>query len=157
MNVRTFVLSFAVLATALLPAQVDPDGPAISPFRGMRQVDGGIEVQVLDDTWFALESVNGVETARLLKDAARLARHSAWKRITEDLPALFDAMGVEWQVRVDVEVRDLATGKVRTFEDVEMTGANRRRVKEAQREPQRLAVPGSLASPRARSQWVECR
>lgn len=129
-----FLLAGVLLLSAALPAQINPDGPAISPFRGMRQVDGGIEVQVLDDTWYVLESVAGIDTATLQKEAKRLCRPgNAWKRITEDLPALFDAMGHEVGKKVDVKVRSLATGKKKTFAAVEMTGENRSRVKHGQR------------------------
>ncbi|MCK5943706.1 MAG: hypothetical protein KAI24_17110, partial [Planctomycetes bacterium] len=142
MNVCKLIVTVALLVAATLPAQIDPDGPAISPFRGMRQVDGGIEVQVTDDTWYALEAVAGVDTKTLLKDAKRLCRRgNDWKRITEDLPALLDAMGVEVGRKTDVVVRDLQTGQKRTFEGVEMTHENRRRVKEAQRAGRMGAVP----------------
>jgi hypothetical protein len=142
--IRSFVrgAALAVLACAAVPAQINADGPAISPFRGMRKVDQGIEVQVLDDTWYRLESVAGVDTATLLQEARRLCRPgNDWKRITEDLPALLDAMGHEVGTDVDVRVRSLQNGKLRTFEDVRMTGENRRRVKEAQRGGRRGAAP----------------
>ncbi|MFK7743135.1 MAG: S41 family peptidase [Planctomycetota bacterium] len=131
---RRWLFVLALSAPAAL-GQINPDGPSISPFRGMRQVQQGIEVQVLDNTWFELQSVAGVDTKTLLRDAKRLARKGDdWKRITEDLPALLTAMDVDWQRNVDVVVRDLASGKLRTFEDVEMTGANRRRVKNQSRD-----------------------
>lgn len=133
--IRSLLLCAALLGASVLPAQISADGPSLSPFRGMRKAGDGIEVQVLDDTWYTLESVAGIDTATLLKDAKRLCRRgNDWKRITEDLPALLDAMGEEFQANVEVKVRNLATGKKQTFEDVEMTGANRRRVKEMQRE-----------------------
>lgn len=133
--IRLLLLCAVLLAASVLPAQINREGPSLSPFRGMRKAGDGIEVQVLDDTWYALESVHGIDTVTLLKEAKRLCRRgNDWKRITEDLPALLDAMGEEFQANVEVKVRNLATGKKQTFEGVEMTGANRRRVKEMQRE-----------------------
>lgn len=141
------LLCVLLFGCACLPAQISADGPAISPFRGMRQVDGGIEVQVLDDTWYVLESVAGIDVATLQKEAKRLCRPgSAWKRITEDLPALFSAMGHDVGVNVDVKVRSLATGKKQTFEAVEMTGENRRRVKNGQRRGGKGRKPVSALS-----------
>lgn len=151
--IRSVVLCGALALASVLPAQVNADGPSLSPFRGMRKVDGGIEVQVLDDTWYALESVAGVEVATLLKEAKRLCRPgNDWKRITEDLPALLDAMGEPFEVKVDVKVRSLTSGDKVVFEDVEMTGANRRRVKEMQdddrgRKRRKLPVLGDLFAP----------
>jgi len=141
-SIRRLLFAAALSLTACLPAQIDRDGPAISPFRGMRQVDGGIEVQVLDNTWYALESVAGVDTKTLLQEAKRLCPRDDWKRITEDLPALLDAMGHEVGVRVDVRVRSLTNGDVQTFEGVEMTHDNRQRVKRAQgRRARDAAIP----------------
>ena len=123
------LLACFLLTLAALPAQrVSRDGPALSPFRGMRAVDGGIEVQVLDDTWHALESVAGVDAATLLREAERLCGDNAWKRITEDLPALLDAMGTKAGVTVDVTVRDLTTKKTTKLEAVAMTAENRQRL-----------------------------
>src|SRR5690606_3005762 len=100
----------AAFAAAAAAQRVDRDGPKVSPLRALRSVDGGLEVQVDDDTWFALESVAGVETATLLREADRLCGDKAWKRITEDLPALLAAMGTEVVDRVDLVLRDLETG-----------------------------------------------
>lgn len=129
-----FCLCALLLGTAFLSAQNLRDGPRLSPFRGMRKAADGIEVQVLDDTWYGLVSIAGVDTKMLLKKAKQLCRGQDWKRITEDMPALFDAMGQPLEMQVEVIVRSLQTGKKQTFEDVKMTGANRRRVKEGQRE-----------------------
>lgn len=144
--IRLLALSALLLCASVLPAQINTEGPSVSPFRGMRKAGNGIEVQVLDDTWYALESVARVDTATLLKEAKRLCRRGDdWKRITEDLPALLDAMGEKLQGDVEVKVRNLATGKKQTFEDVEMTGANRRRVKEMQREQGSVKPVSGLA------------
>jgi hypothetical protein len=42
-----------------------------------------------------------------------LAGKNAWKRLTEDLPALLAAMGHEVGETVDLKVKDLATKEIR--------------------------------------------
>jgi len=127
---RLLAVFLAVLAFAPFLASQDirRDGPRVSPFRGMRQVATGIEVQIDDDTWFALDAMGGVDTKTLLAEAERLCGSSAWKRITEDMPALFEAMGHPLGRTVDVDVRDLATGARSTKKAVALTAANRARL-----------------------------
>lgn len=147
------LLAFTLPAAVL--AQVSPDGPALSPFRAMRRVEAGIEVQVLDDKWYELESVAGVDAATLQKEARRLCGGADWKRITEDLPALLDAMGHRVGTKVDVGVRDLATGERKLLEQVEMTGENRRRLWQANnRAPRALPVIGDLFAAKLSAEHV---
>ncbi|HEX5051894.1 MAG TPA: S41 family peptidase [Planctomycetota bacterium] len=154
--IRCLCVAFvAWVSIAELAAQeVSRDGPPLSPFRGMRAAANGIEVQVLDDTWHALDSVAGVDTGTLLRESQRLCGALAWKRVTEDLPALLAAMGHDVGESVDVVVHDLTTGEVRELPAVPMTRENRRRVKDAQRdargpEPD-AAVPAAISAADAR-------
>ncbi len=143
---RLFALFLAVLtlAPALATQDIRRDGPRLSPFRGMRQVAAGIEVQIDDDTWFALDAMGGVDTKTLLAEAERLCGSSAWKRITEDMPALFEAMGHPLGPTVDVDVRDLASGARSTKKAVELTVAKRARLLAANggAPGRRASVPG---------------
>lgn len=148
---RCLTVLFAVLVALALPAQ----RADVSPFRGMRAVDAGIEVQVDDDTWWALDAIAGVETAKLLRDAKRLAGRRAWKRLTEDLPALLDDMGTKVGDRVDLSLRDLQSGKVVLRKDVAMTRENRQRLWQAnvdaefargRPQPRRETAPRSLTA-----------
>lgn len=143
------------LACPCVPAQDLPrDGPKLSPFRSMRAAGEGIEVQVDDENWFGLESVHGFDTATLLKESKRLCGDRWWKRITEDLPALLEAMGRKPDTAVDIEVRDLKTGARRKLAGVAMTGekhkalrdANARAEREAEREVPKAALPPSELS-----------
>lgn len=161
---RTCSFGLLALFAAALPAQdIRRDGPPISPFRGMRAVDTGIEVQVLDDTWYSLEKVAGVDTTTLLRESKRLCGDAAWKRITEDLPALLDAMGHPVKDTVDLEVRDLASGKLQKLPAVAMTNENRRRLVEQNRGAERAAESppsepvGPLSSADARSDLAVLR
>ncbi|HZN41644.1 MAG TPA: S41 family peptidase [Planctomycetota bacterium] len=159
--VRLFAVALGL--ASLLPAQRRlSDGPAISPFRGMRAVEKGIEVQVADDTWFALESVAGVDTATLLREAERLAGRNAWKRLTEDLPALLNAMGHEVGETVDLKVRDLATKEIRELPAVKMTEENRKRLWQANRAArppasEAAAAAATLSAADARADLAELR
>jgi hypothetical protein len=146
----------------LLPGQKRlADGPELSPFRGMRAVEKGIEVQVADDTWFALESIAGVDTATLLREAERLCGKDAWKRLTEDLPALLEAMGHKPGETVDLKVRDLKTREVRELPAVKMTEENRRRLRRANRNAQanaaEAAAPSTVSAADARADLAELR
>lgn len=128
---RRLPASLFAICCALLPlaAQVSPNGPAISPFRGMRATATGLEVQVDGDTWYGLESVHGVDVGTLLRESRRLCGDSWWKRVTEDLPALLDAMGHPVAgTAVDLQLTDLASGKLVERRAVPMTGDNRRRL-----------------------------
>lgn len=139
---------FALLASGLAAQRIDKDGPRLSPFRAMRAVEAGIEVQVDSDTWYALDAVAGVDTATLLTEAERLAGRRAWQRITEDLPALLAAMGTQVDERVDLVLRDLGTGELLERPGVRMTEANRNRLRDANAQAERgrpaLPVVGDL-------------
>ena len=157
------LLAVALGLTVLLPGQKElADGPKLSPFRGMRAVEKGIEVQVADDTWYALESVAGVDAGTLLREAERLAGKNAWKRLTEDLPALLAAMGHEVGETVDLKVKDLATKEIRELPAVKMTKENRRRLLQANRNAQApvieaAAVAATLTAADARADLAELR
>ncbi|HUR27642.1 MAG TPA: hypothetical protein VM509_05600, partial [Planctomycetota bacterium] len=119
----------------------------------MRPVEGGIEVQVLDDTWYELVSIAGVETGTLLKDSKRLCGEAAWKRLTEDLPALLAALGHEVGESVDLELRDLESKKTSKLAAVKMTRENRKRLKDANagESPRPLSLPATLSAEDVRS------
>ncbi len=140
------VLVVALFSTGVVHAQaVLRDGPQLSPFRGMRAVDNGIEVQVADDTWFALESIAGVDTTTLLRESKRLCGAQAWKRLTEDLPALLATMGHTVGEAVDLKVRDLATADVRELPGVKMTRENRQRLWQANKDAGKPAAESARA------------
>lgn len=141
-----------------LPAQrVDREGPAVSPFRAMRAVEAGIEVQVDDDTWFALDAVAGVDTTTLLREADRLCGDDAWKRLTEDLPALLDAIGTKVDDRVDLVLRDPGTGELLERPGVPMTRDKRDRLRDANRAVRRGKVPLTDFPPRAELAIADAR
>ena len=121
-------LLIASLALSATGQEVSADGPGISPFRGMRIAPGGIEVQVDDDRWYALESIEKFGTEELLADSQRMCGDQWWKRLTEDLPAVLAAMGHAPGRTVDLQLRDSKTGEVTRLTGVRMTRANRQRL-----------------------------
>ncbi|HEX6811528.1 MAG TPA: S41 family peptidase [Planctomycetota bacterium] len=157
-------LRFCSIVAVLLsasPAQLNRDAPKLSPFRGMRAVEKGIEVQVADHTWVALESIGEVDTATLLREAERLCGKAAWKRLTEDLPALLEAMGHKPGETVDLKVRDLKTREVRELTAVKMTRENRERLAAANRSALPNAAeassPATLSVADARADLAELK
>lgn len=138
-----------LLVSALSAQDIDRNGPAVSPFRGMRPdaAGTGLEVQVDDDTWWTLQAVAGVDTATLLSEAQRLCGRSAWKRLTEDLPALLAAMGTPVGDSVDLVLVDVAGGAPQERKAVPMTGANRQRLRrQNERGEQKLSQPPAMVS-----------
>jgi hypothetical protein len=146
----SLLLVLAATATTTIGAaaqrEVARDGPRLSPFRGVRAVKDGLEVQVKDDAWFVLESVAGIDTATLLAASKELCGDNWWKRITEDLPALLAAMDLEVGTTVDLQLREPATGKTLTLSGVPMTEANRRRLLEANKGRRAEDAPETAAS-----------
>jgi C-terminal processing protease CtpA/Prc len=138
------VLMMFVSSLAAIAAQQGlADGPAISPFLGMRAAADGIEVQVHDATWYALDSVAGVDSETLLRESKRICGEQWWKRITEDLPALLGAMGTVVGDDIDLVLRDLATGERCELAGVKMTHEKRQGLREAHRgrPPSGLELP----------------
>jgi len=113
------------------------DGPSLSPFRGMRRSDGGLHVQVDDDTWFEWQALDGIPAADIQAWAVANT-DDWWKRITEDLPAVLNTMGKPVDRTVSLELRDLTTGRTVTLQDVEMTADKRRRLWSANDAPASL-------------------
>ncbi len=127
-------LTLSAVPLGVLAAQgVSPNGPAISPFRGMKLVRDALHVQVDDDTWFVLDAIAGVDGKHLVAESHRLCGESWWKRLTEDLPALLDAIGTPVGDTVDLKLRSVAGGDVITRKNVPMTADNRRLLWQANR------------------------
>ena len=132
----------SALASPLSAQRLNTSGPAISPFRGLRAVEGGLEAQIDGDTWYSLSAIDAVATADLLSESKRLCGDNWWKRITEDLPALMKAMGHPMDATATLTVIDPSTGKEKVLEDVEMTHENRSRLRNHYRgRPPELVAP----------------
>ena len=115
-----------ILAAPGLNIPLD-DWARTAPWSGVRFVDQGLEVQV-DDQWWRLRSIEGVETSELFAHAKR-AFGSRWeKRIVEDIVEVLVEAGVRPTRRVDLELENLDREQ-RVSKNVEMTRDNRERAK----------------------------
>ncbi len=118
---------------ASMPQGVDKDGPAISPFAGMRMNGDSLEVQVDKETWYRLVKINKVDAKSLVASSHKLCGGQWWKRLREDLPALLSAMGHKPGTTVNLEVVDLKTNRSITMKDVVMTHKKRQALRRGKR------------------------
>jgi len=98
----------------------------VSPFQGLRRTTAGIEVQVDDDTWFELISIDKVSVPQLLDGAREHCGRRAWERIVEDIVEVLDVIGARPGDTVDLSLRDLNTGKPVRKNGVALTAEKRR-------------------------------
>lgn len=104
--------------------------PKRSPFAAVRWQEYQPEVQVGDE-WFRLVSLDDVPASDIVA-FSRETYSSEWrKRFEEDLVELLTRMGHEPGDTVRLVVRPLGSSTTRTFEDVPMTYANRRAIRNA--------------------------
>jgi hypothetical protein len=108
------------------------DYPKKSPFAGVRWQQSQAEVQVGDD-WSRLVSLNDVPAAEIVAFSRRTYGNLWQKRFEEDLVELLTGMGHPPQDEVTLVVQSLTSSETRTLEDVAMTEANRRAIREAAR------------------------
>lgn len=97
-----------------------------TPFDALRwQVDRP-EVQ-LDGTWYGLVSVDGVAAESLIGRCKEFAGPTRWrKRFSEDFQQVLHRSGSFTLFEVDLVVRDLESGILRTLEDIPMREEGRR-------------------------------
>lgn len=128
---RTFAL-FVALASWLLPLRaqdISPTGPALSPFAGMRLEGGVLQVQVDDDTWYRLQSIEAIDGKTLVDEAQRRCGSKWWKRLTEDLPALLAAIDKAPGATVDLQLQQLDDGQLVERTAVLMTHEKRQNLR----------------------------
>lgn len=100
------------------------DHPKVSPFSGVRWVDGEADVQVGGE-WYRLVSINGTPAKDIL-DFCKTTWAKDWqKRFGEDLVEVLSRMELKPRGTVDLEVKELESGKVRELKGVRMTRQNR--------------------------------
>jgi magnesium-transporting ATPase (P-type) len=135
---RMFVASLCVLATLLivvpvilfLASEVDQDYPKESPFAAVRWQKSQPEVKVGDE-WFKLVSVDELPASAIVAFSQRTYGDKWQKRFEEDLVELLTRMGHAPQDEVTLVVQSLTSSDTRTLEDVPMTRANRRAIRDA--------------------------
>lgn len=117
------------------PAVADRAPERSSPFEAVRWTDSGEPEVMVEGTWFAPISIEGVAVSDVTARCRERYGARARKRFEEDLVVVMREMGHELPARVTLVVRGLAGGggggEERTLAGVAMSEANRRRIWEA--------------------------
>lgn len=110
-----------------LPAGAEDEFPKAAPFTDARFESGGAGIEVeVDGRFFDLVAIDGADARDILAFAKAKYGDRAEKRFAEDIVELLYRMhGRMPRFRVDLALKDEATGEVVVREDVEMTEANR--------------------------------
>jgi len=147
----------SLVLASLLPATPPPTAsPAwnaaqtakaqASPFEMVRWDGENPQVQV-GGAWWGLEGIGDLSCERIL-DFARREYGERWaKRFCEDLPEMLTKLGRPPGSSVTLRLRDLTSDEVRTLENVAMSEANRRKIREAAPRPAGLDERDSAPRP----------
>ncbi|MCC6699642.1 MAG: serine hydrolase [Candidatus Hydrogenedentes bacterium] len=124
--------------------------PKLSPFAAVRWQESQPEVNV-DDEWYKLISLNGLPASEIVAFSQQTYGDKWQKRFEEDLVELLTRMEHPPDDTVTLVVQTLDTSETRTLEDVPMSYANRKAIRDAAqaREP---AVPLSELIPSLREE-----
>jgi hypothetical protein len=126
-----FVVFLAIgIGGIFLGYSLDESYPEKSPFAAVRWQQSQPEVKV-DDEWFKLVSVDGFLGSDIVAFSKRTYGDLWQKRFEEDLVELLTRMGHPPQDTVTLVVQSLTTSETRTLENVPMTRANRRAIRDA--------------------------
>jgi hypothetical protein len=139
---RSFLASLCSLAILLIgvPAllylayrldqYLNEEYPKKSPFAAVRWHQTQPEVKVGDE-WFKLVSLDGLPASEIVAFSQKTYGDRWQKRFEEDLVELLTRMGHPPQDKVTLVVQSLASSQTRTLENVPMTRANRRAIRDA--------------------------
>jgi hypothetical protein len=114
--------------------------PKQSPFAAVRWQQSQPEVQVGDE-WFKLVSLNELPASEIVAFSQRTYEDKWQKRFEEDLVELLARMGHPPRDTVTLVVQSLTSPETRTLEDVPMTEANRRAIRDAAQARERSEQP----------------
>jgi CubicO group peptidase (beta-lactamase class C family) len=104
--------------------------PKLSPFAAVRWDADQPEVNV-DDEWYKLVSLNGLPASDIVAFSQETFGDKWQKRFEEDLVELLTLMEHAPDDSVTLVVQTLDTSETRTLEDVPMTRANRKAIRDA--------------------------
>ena len=97
----------------------------ISPFTEMTFEEEGKIIAEYEDIRYELAAIGGITGSGLVKASKKHFGERWQKRIREDIADVLIAAGIPESDRVDLELKDLKTGAVRTVFDAKMTRENR--------------------------------
>ena len=102
----------------------DQRRPHRAPFSAVRMADDGLEVRVeIGGAWYELVELDGLTSAELVAAAKRQYKARWFKRLSEDLPQIYEGMGRELGSTVEVVLADVSGRRLRRT--VEVTTAKR--------------------------------
>lgn len=135
---RMFVASLCFVAILLIgvpgilfiASSLDQGYPKKSPFAAVQWQQSQPEVKI-DDEWFKLVSLDGIAAGDIVAFSQQTYGNLWRKRFEEDLVELLTRMGHPPQDTVTLVVQSLTSPEPRTLEDVPMTRANRRAIRDA--------------------------
>ncbi len=107
-----------------------PDWKKISPFTAVSFKDESILAEY-EGIVYEVSSIEGIESRELVKAAKKRFRQEWQKRIREDIAEVLLAAGAPDSIYVDLELKNLETGRVKSVSDAEMTRANRSKINKA--------------------------
>jgi len=152
-----FVVLLSVGIGGIYVASRD-DYPKKSPFAAVRWQQSQPEVKVGDD-WFNLVSLDGLPSSEIVAFSKRTYGNRWRKRFEEDLVEVLSGMGHEPKDTVRLVVMPVGSQETRVLEEVPMTRANRRAIRDAAQareraeraQPTRGSVHADDAEARSRS------
>ncbi len=126
-----FVVLLALGVGGILVARSLEEGyPKESPFTAVRWADTEPEVEV-NGEWFVLMSLNGIPADEIVAFSQRTYGTLWRKRFEEDLVELLSRMGHAPDITVDLELQPTERTETMRLEDVPMTRANRKAIRDA--------------------------
>ena len=101
-----------------------------APFSAVRWESRQPEVKI-DGEWYKLVSLDDLPVAKIVAFSRKTFVSSWKKRFEEDLVELLSRMGHPPKDAVKLEVQSLKSSETQVLEDISMTEANRRAIREA--------------------------
>ena len=102
------------------------DWKKISPFTDLK-FEGEKIITEFEDTFYELASIEKISSAELIKVSKKEFGMKWQKRIREDIAEVLMEAGAPESTRVELELKELETGAVKTVQDAEMTHENRQK------------------------------
>jgi D-alanyl-D-alanine carboxypeptidase len=137
------ILLIGVPGILFIASSFDQGYPKKSPFAAVRWQQSQPEVRVGDE-WFKLVSLDELPASEIVAFSQRTFGDKWQKRFEEDLVELLTRMGHPPQDTVTLVVQSLTSSETRTLEDVPMTRANRRAIRDAAQARERSEQPQGM-------------